>query len=172
MVFDLLCNRTDPNHAQGDGHFGTYRKFSPRTRSGRAYETKKVQLGQKSRWRNFYVHIALVAISPRDLSLSLSLHSHTRPERPKTKGQIASNSDRRLTKHRPSMEVENSVPQFPPKDRRPDALGDLTVIPDEIICAILVSLTPRDVARLSCVSRFHFLRLILSYICVRTRIYL
>ncbi|KAI8550342.1 hypothetical protein RHMOL_Rhmol06G0098000 [Rhododendron molle] len=50
------------------------------------------------------------------------------------------------------MEVENSVSQFPPKDRRPDALGDLTVIPDEIICAILVSLTPRDVARLSCVS--------------------
>ncbi|OUZ99609.1 F-box domain [Macleaya cordata] len=39
-----------------------------------------------------------------------------------------------------------------PKDRRYKALGDLRVIPDELICSILDSLTPRDVARLSCVS--------------------
>ncbi|XP_057786261.1 lysine-specific demethylase JMJ21 [Salvia miltiorrhiza] len=38
------------------------------------------------------------------------------------------------------------------KDRRTDALGDLRVIPDEILCAILTRLTPHDVARLSCVS--------------------
>ncbi|XP_073140432.1 lysine-specific demethylase JMJ21 isoform X2 [Henckelia pumila] len=36
--------------------------------------------------------------------------------------------------------------------RRVEALGDLRVLPDEILCAILVNLTPRDVARLSCVS--------------------
>ncbi|KAL0368842.1 UNVERIFIED_CONTAM: F-box protein [Sesamum calycinum] len=39
------------------------------------------------------------------------------------------------------------------KDRRADALGDLRVLPDEILCNILTTLTPRDVARLSCVSR-------------------
>ncbi|XAR62141.1 hypothetical protein NMG60_11016777 [Bertholletia excelsa] len=50
------------------------------------------------------------------------------------------------------MEAEYSAAQCVPKDRRPDALGDLRVLPDEIICAILVNLTPRDVARLSCVS--------------------
>ncbi|KAK9269878.1 hypothetical protein L1049_025451 [Liquidambar formosana] len=38
------------------------------------------------------------------------------------------------------------------KDRRPDGLGDLRVLPDEIICAILDNLTARDVARLACVS--------------------
>ncbi|KAL0322891.1 UNVERIFIED_CONTAM: F-box protein [Sesamum angustifolium] len=38
------------------------------------------------------------------------------------------------------------------KDRRADALGDLRVLPDEILCNILTTLTPRDVARLSCVS--------------------
>ncbi|XP_048130053.1 F-box protein At1g78280 isoform X2 [Rhodamnia argentea] len=38
------------------------------------------------------------------------------------------------------------------RDRRPDALGDLRVLPDEIICSILENLSPRDVARLSCVS--------------------
>ncbi|KAK3025936.1 hypothetical protein RJ639_040852 [Escallonia herrerae] len=31
------------------------------------------------------------------------------------------------------------------RDRRPDGLGDLRVIPDEILCAILVALTPRDI---------------------------
>lgn len=39
------------------------------------------------------------------------------------------------------------------RDRRPDALGDLRVLPDEIICDVLDLLTPRDLARLSCVSR-------------------
>ncbi|KAL6578361.1 hypothetical protein OROMI_010689 [Orobanche minor] len=38
------------------------------------------------------------------------------------------------------------------KDRRMDALGDLRVLPDEILCTILTRLTPRDVGRLSCVS--------------------
>ncbi|KAK4489957.1 hypothetical protein RD792_000611 [Penstemon davidsonii] len=38
-------------------------------------------------------------------------------------------------------------------DRRNEALGDLSVLPDEILCcSILTNLTPRDVARLSCVS--------------------
>ncbi|KZV56304.1 F-box protein [Dorcoceras hygrometricum] len=36
--------------------------------------------------------------------------------------------------------------------RRVEALGDLRVLPDEILCAILANLTPCDVARLSCVS--------------------
>lgn len=39
------------------------------------------------------------------------------------------------------------------KDRRPDALGDLLVLPDELLSSILERLTPRDVGRLSCVSR-------------------
>lgn len=39
------------------------------------------------------------------------------------------------------------------KDRRADALGNLRVLPDEIVCSILEYLCPRDVARLSCVSR-------------------
>ncbi|ERN14745.1 F-box protein At1g78280 [Amborella trichopoda] len=38
------------------------------------------------------------------------------------------------------------------RDRRPDALGDLRVLPDELICSILDFLSLRDVARLSCVS--------------------
>ncbi|XP_044474735.1 F-box protein At1g78280 isoform X1 [Mangifera indica] len=38
------------------------------------------------------------------------------------------------------------------KDRRPEALGDLKVLPDELICYILENLTPRDVGRLACVS--------------------
>ncbi|PSR99866.1 F-box protein [Actinidia chinensis var. chinensis] len=50
------------------------------------------------------------------------------------------------------MEIEYSESQCAPKDRRTDALGDLRVLPDEILCAVLVYLTPRDVARLSCVS--------------------
>uniref|UniRef100_A0A5B7AP33 F-box protein n=1 Tax=Davidia involucrata TaxID=16924 RepID=A0A5B7AP33_DAVIN len=51
------------------------------------------------------------------------------------------------------MEVEEGYEaQLVPRDRRPDALGDLRVLPDDTICAILVHLTPRDVARLSCVS--------------------
>ncbi|KAL8030270.1 hypothetical protein ABFX02_14G275400 [Erythranthe guttata] len=53
----------------------------------------------------------------------------------------------------------NGSGDFPPetsasvlKDRRTDALGDLRVLPDEILCTILTRLTPRDVARLSCAS--------------------
>ncbi|KAF4368421.1 hypothetical protein F8388_015785 [Cannabis sativa] len=38
------------------------------------------------------------------------------------------------------------------RDRRPPALGDLRVLPDELVCAILEYLTPPDLARLSCVS--------------------
>lgn len=38
------------------------------------------------------------------------------------------------------------------KDRRADALGDLRLLPDEIILAILASLGVRDVSRLACVS--------------------
>ena len=38
------------------------------------------------------------------------------------------------------------------RDRRPEALGDLGVLPDETLCSILESLSPRDVARLACVS--------------------
>ncbi|MBA0759727.1 hypothetical protein Gotri_022566, partial [Gossypium trilobum] len=42
------------------------------------------------------------------------------------------------------------------KDRRVDALGNFNLLPDELICAILDYLTPRDIARLACVSRFLF----------------
>ncbi|XP_057974918.1 lysine-specific demethylase JMJ21 isoform X2 [Malania oleifera] len=38
------------------------------------------------------------------------------------------------------------------RDRRPEALGDLRDLPDELICFILGHLSSRDVARLSCVS--------------------
>lgn len=37
-------------------------------------------------------------------------------------------------------------------DRRIEALGNLRVLPDEVICEIISSLSPPDVARLSCVS--------------------
>ncbi|XP_068641349.1 lysine-specific demethylase JMJ21 [Aristolochia californica] len=43
-------------------------------------------------------------------------------------------------------------PQPIQRDRRPDALGDLRVLPDELLSAILEYLSARDVARLSCVS--------------------
>ncbi|KAG9144286.1 hypothetical protein Leryth_016938 [Lithospermum erythrorhizon] len=39
-----------------------------------------------------------------------------------------------------------------PKDRRLDALGNLVVLPDEILCAILAYLTPNDISRAACVS--------------------
>lgn len=39
-----------------------------------------------------------------------------------------------------------------PRERRPDALGHLRVLPDELICAILEHLSPSDLGRLSCVS--------------------
>ncbi|KAJ7965736.1 F-box protein family [Quillaja saponaria] len=49
--------------------------------------------------------------------------------------------------------MENSQGQIEaPRDRRHDALGDLRVLPDEIVCFILELLTPRDVARVACVS--------------------
>ncbi|XP_008804772.2 F-box protein At1g78280 [Phoenix dactylifera] len=38
------------------------------------------------------------------------------------------------------------------RDRRPDALGDLRVLPDDFLCAILELLSPPDLARLACVS--------------------
>lgn len=38
------------------------------------------------------------------------------------------------------------------RDRRTDALGDLRLLPDEILCTILERLTPRDAARVACVS--------------------
>ncbi|KAM7253241.1 hypothetical protein ACFE04_025859 [Oxalis oulophora] len=38
------------------------------------------------------------------------------------------------------------------EDRRPDALGNLHRLPDELISVMLENLTPRDFARLSCVS--------------------
>jgi len=40
-----------------------------------------------------------------------------------------------------------------PRDRRIDALGDLRVLPDEILCSILERLSPQDAARVACVSR-------------------
>lgn len=48
------------------------------------------------------------------------------------------------------MEIDERC--IAPKDRRIDALGDLRVLPDDTLCSILVLLSPRDVARLSCVS--------------------
>ncbi|XP_072972214.1 lysine-specific demethylase JMJ21 [Typha angustifolia] len=42
--------------------------------------------------------------------------------------------------------------QYPPRDRRPDALGDLRLLPDEVICAILDLLSPSDLGRVACVS--------------------
>ncbi|WOH02607.1 hypothetical protein DCAR_0521996 [Daucus carota subsp. sativus] len=48
------------------------------------------------------------------------------------------------------MEIDES--STAPRDRRIDALGDLRVLPDETLCSILLLLSPRDVARLSCVS--------------------
>lgn len=52
---------------------------------------------------------------------------------------------------RPSM--ESSEFQFGlVKDRRPDGLGELRVLPDELVCAILGYLSPLDVGRLACVS--------------------
>lgn len=56
-----------------------------------------------------------------------------------------------------SKSMQNSDQALPVKDRRPDALGDLKIIPDEIICSMLEHLTPRDVGRLACVSRFCFI---------------
>uniref|UniRef100_A0A0D6R5E3 JmjC domain-containing protein n=1 Tax=Araucaria cunninghamii TaxID=56994 RepID=A0A0D6R5E3_ARACU len=46
--------------------------------------------------------------------------------------------------------MELKEPQ--PQDRRPEGLGALQILPDEIICIILEALSPRDVAKLACVS--------------------
>lgn len=71
---------------------------------------------------------------------------------------LTQNCELERERERPSMEMNHSSQlQSVAKDRRLDALGDLRIIPDEILCAILVYLTPRDVARLSCVSRSQFL---------------
>ncbi|KAL5844348.1 hypothetical protein ACOSQ4_010306 [Xanthoceras sorbifolium] len=48
--------------------------------------------------------------------------------------------------------MESSQGEFVMRDRRPDALGDFKVLPDEIICSILDFLAPRDLGRLACVS--------------------
>lgn len=52
------------------------------------------------------------------------------------------------------MESDGEMLSAAVKDRRWHALGDLRVLPDEILCTILTKLTPCDVARLSCVSRY------------------
>ncbi|CAK9313061.1 unnamed protein product [Citrullus colocynthis] len=51
--------------------------------------------------------------------------------------------------------MENSGPPaavYGFRDRRPEALGDFRILPDEVINTILENLTPRDVSRLACVS--------------------
>ncbi|KAK6277496.1 F-box domain - like 10 [Theobroma cacao] len=50
------------------------------------------------------------------------------------------------------MEISQQSHTFPLEDRRADALGNLKSLPDELICTILDYLTPRDIARLACVS--------------------
>ncbi|KAF6170322.1 hypothetical protein GIB67_043012 [Kingdonia uniflora] len=54
------------------------------------------------------------------------------------------------------MEISQSS-QIEPKYRRPDALGELRVLPDELICSIMETLSPNDIARLSCVSSVMYL---------------
>jgi hypothetical protein len=39
------------------------------------------------------------------------------------------------------------------RDRRPEALGDFRVLPDELVCSIIAALPPRTVGTLACVSR-------------------
>lgn len=65
----------------------------------------------------------------------------------KRKMEVEENPQLQTRPESSPMEVEQI-------DRRPAALGDLRILPDEVLCAILTFLTPRDVARLSCVSRF------------------
>lgn len=62
------------------------------------------------------------------------------------------------------MEVDrNSQFQIVTRDRRPDALGDFNRLSDEIVCSILNLLSPRDVARLACASRFLFIFLLFRF---------
>nr|XP_024381426.1 F-box protein At1g78280-like isoform X2 [Physcomitrium patens] len=44
------------------------------------------------------------------------------------------------------------------RDRRPDALGDFCVLPDELLCSILAALPPRTVGTLACVSRLGYVK--------------
>ncbi|XP_024388879.1 lysine-specific demethylase JMJ21 isoform X3 [Physcomitrium patens] len=44
-----------------------------------------------------------------------------------------------------------------PRDRRPDALGDFCVLPDETLCSIIASLPPRTVGVLACVSSVFYI---------------
>ncbi|CAN8233943.1 unnamed protein product [Cochlearia groenlandica] len=41
---------------------------------------------------------------------------------------------------------------FGQRDRRAEALGNLSILPDETICVLLENLTPRDIAHVACVS--------------------
>lgn len=60
-----------------------------------------------------------------------------------------------------SMEI-SQVEVLEIKDRRAEGLGNLQVLPDELICSILDNLTPRDVVRFACVSRFAHIYIALS----------
>ncbi|MQL99139.1 hypothetical protein Taro_031856 [Colocasia esculenta] len=49
--------------------------------------------------------------------------------------------------------MENQQEEYQQRrDRRPEALGDLRLLPDELLCAIIDRLAPGDVGRLACVS--------------------
>ncbi|GMJ02494.1 hypothetical protein like AT1G78280 [Hibiscus trionum] len=50
------------------------------------------------------------------------------------------------------MEISHEPQNLQFKDRRADALGNFSRLPDELICALLDYLTPPDIARLACVS--------------------
>lgn len=49
------------------------------------------------------------------------------------------------------------------RDRRPDALGDFHVLPDELLCSIIASLPPCTVGTLACVSRYSLNSLLFIY---------
>ncbi|XP_078440783.1 putative glycosyltransferase [Wolffia australiana] len=55
-------------------------------------------------------------------------------------------------KKRESSEEETAMEENRSLDRRSDGLGNLRILSDELICAVLNRLTPRDLGRLSCVS--------------------
>lgn len=63
----------------------------------------------------------------------------------------------------PQFQSSAAAALIPPPDRRRlEALGDLRVLPDETLFAILTYLSPHDIGRLSCVSRFIIFPPILS----------